>query len=213
MAYVGNEDHESARRVFDLIFSDGFPTENNFLLLIKVCLSVCSTFVPIRFHFTQAITLFLCGKHDDAVLRVDNLINIADDKSLYLTVRVCARQGHSQAELIRRCAGSNATFTLVKRRREQANNGIASTCSRGHSISRKSSLGSNLACKLSFLSGSSRNTITVFERSLDGTLTDSTPPFGHVFRNISSRTKVTAMRQWIQRTRKKQFYNILLHCP
>ena len=37
LTYVGNGDDESAMRSFDLVFTEGLATENNFLLLIKVC--------------------------------------------------------------------------------------------------------------------------------------------------------------------------------
>ena len=37
IALVGNGEHESALRVFDLVFSEGLPNENKFLLLIRVC--------------------------------------------------------------------------------------------------------------------------------------------------------------------------------
>lgn len=37
VAFVGKGDHESAIRVFDLVFTDGLATDNNYLLLIKVC--------------------------------------------------------------------------------------------------------------------------------------------------------------------------------
>jgi hypothetical protein len=37
IARVGNGEHESAIRAFDLVFTNGLGTENNFLLLIKVC--------------------------------------------------------------------------------------------------------------------------------------------------------------------------------
>ena len=40
-------------------------------------------------RFTQAIILFECGKHSDAISRVDDLINVVGDKSLYITVHVC----------------------------------------------------------------------------------------------------------------------------
>ncbi|KAF8557544.1 hypothetical protein OG21DRAFT_1482211, partial [Imleria badia] len=66
---IGNGDHESVIRAFDLVFTDGLATDNNFLLLIK------------------AVILFECGKHHDAISRVDDLIDIVDDKSLYITVR------------------------------------------------------------------------------------------------------------------------------
>ncbi|KAF8552461.1 hypothetical protein OG21DRAFT_1511487 [Imleria badia] len=66
---IGNGDHESVIRAFDLVFTDGLATENDFLLLIK------------------AIILFECGKHHDAISRVDDLIDIVDDRSLYITVR------------------------------------------------------------------------------------------------------------------------------
>ncbi|KAH0833010.1 hypothetical protein J3R83DRAFT_11995 [Lanmaoa asiatica] len=69
MARVGNGEHESVMRVFDLVFTEGLPTENKFILLIK------------------AIILFECGKHDDAISRVDDLIDIVDDQSIYITVR------------------------------------------------------------------------------------------------------------------------------
>ncbi|KAI9569819.1 WD40-repeat-containing domain protein [Boletus coccyginus] len=69
IAHVGNGEYESATRVFDLVFSEGIPSENRLLLLIK------------------AIILFECGKHEDAVLRVDDLIDIVNDKSPYIAVR------------------------------------------------------------------------------------------------------------------------------
>jgi hypothetical protein len=37
IARVGNGEHESAMRAFDLVFTESLVTENNFLLLIKVC--------------------------------------------------------------------------------------------------------------------------------------------------------------------------------
>jgi len=78
-------------RVFDLVFSEGIPSENKLLLLMKVC--ACHShrcLVPI-FHFTQAIVSFECGKHEDAILRVGDLIDIVKDKSPYITVRVGTR--------------------------------------------------------------------------------------------------------------------------
>ncbi|KAF8556856.1 hypothetical protein OG21DRAFT_1482768 [Imleria badia] len=69
MAHAGNGEHELAMRVFDLVFVDSIPTENKFLLLVK------------------AIILFECGKHHDAISRVDDLIDIVDNQSLYITVR------------------------------------------------------------------------------------------------------------------------------
>ena len=36
--------------------------------------------------------MFECGKHDDAILRVGDLIDISDDPSLYVTVRVRTRR-------------------------------------------------------------------------------------------------------------------------
>ena len=51
--------------------------------------SLSSLLVLIIICFAQAIILFLCGKRDDAILRVNDLIDIVDDKSLYCTVRVC----------------------------------------------------------------------------------------------------------------------------
>ncbi|KAI9569853.1 hypothetical protein HD554DRAFT_2170850 [Boletus coccyginus] len=69
IAHVGNGEYESATRVFDLVFSEGIPSENRLLLLLK------------------AIVLFECGRHEDAVLRVDDLIDIVKDKSPYIAVR------------------------------------------------------------------------------------------------------------------------------
>ena len=43
-------------------------------------------------RFVQAVILFECGKHDDAILRIGDLIGIVDDQSLYVTVRVRIRQ-------------------------------------------------------------------------------------------------------------------------
>lgn len=52
------------------------------------------SFVAVRtesYRVTQAIILFECGKHDDAISRVDDLIGIVDDRSLYITARVRKR--------------------------------------------------------------------------------------------------------------------------
>ena len=38
--------------------------------------------------------LFECGKRDEATLRVDHLIDIADDRPLYITVLVRKRQDY-----------------------------------------------------------------------------------------------------------------------
>ena len=38
---VANREHESALRAFDLVFTEGLPSENRFLLLIKVCACHC----------------------------------------------------------------------------------------------------------------------------------------------------------------------------
>ncbi|KAF8434726.1 hypothetical protein L210DRAFT_3552125 [Boletus edulis BED1] len=69
VAHIGNDEHETAIRIFDLVFAHGLPSENKLLLLIK------------------AIILFECGRHDNAILRVSDLISIVDDVSLYITVR------------------------------------------------------------------------------------------------------------------------------
>ena len=56
-----------------------------------MCLSSSSLSV-LTFRFVQAIILFECGKHDDAILRIGDLIGIVDDQSLYVTVRVRTRR-------------------------------------------------------------------------------------------------------------------------
>ncbi|KAF8550473.1 hypothetical protein OG21DRAFT_1446572 [Imleria badia] len=67
---AGSGEYESAIRDFDdLVFSDGLPAENRFLLLIK------------------AIIMFECRKHEDAISRVDGLIGLVDDHSLYVIIR------------------------------------------------------------------------------------------------------------------------------
>ena len=71
--------HQVYRSPFDLVFSDGLATHNDFLLLIKLC--PCSRRIYVY--------LFECGKHDNALSHVDDLIDIANDQSLYITVRVC----------------------------------------------------------------------------------------------------------------------------
>ena len=38
---IGNGERESALRAFDLVFTGGLPSENKFLLLIRVCASCC----------------------------------------------------------------------------------------------------------------------------------------------------------------------------
>ncbi|KAF8554959.1 hypothetical protein OG21DRAFT_967167 [Imleria badia] len=71
VSLIDNGDHDLAIDVFDLVFTDGLVTgHNNFILLIK------------------AIILFECGKHPNAISRLDNLINIVDDKSLYIIAQM-----------------------------------------------------------------------------------------------------------------------------
>ena len=78
-------------RVFDLVFSERTPSENRILLLIKVCAHHPRCCVIQMFHLTQAIILFECGKHEDAILRVGDLIDIANNQSPYIAVRVRTR--------------------------------------------------------------------------------------------------------------------------
>lgn len=48
---VGSGEYESAIRDFDLVFSDGLPAENRFLLLIKVCANhPCPCLYQVWFH-------------------------------------------------------------------------------------------------------------------------------------------------------------------
>ena len=56
-----------------------------------MCLSLSSPSV-LTSCFVQAIILFECGKHDDAILRVGDLVDISDDPLLYVTVRVRTRR-------------------------------------------------------------------------------------------------------------------------
>ena len=44
IALVGNGEHESALRAFDLVFTEGLPNDNKFLLLIRVCACYCRRF-------------------------------------------------------------------------------------------------------------------------------------------------------------------------
>ncbi|KAG9311583.1 hypothetical protein JVU11DRAFT_7792 [Chiua virens] len=69
IVHAGSGEPDAAMRVYDLVFSEGVPIENNLLLLIK------------------AIVLFECGKQDDAFSRIDDLIDIVDNKSIYLVAR------------------------------------------------------------------------------------------------------------------------------
>jgi len=90
-AHIGIGEHESAMRIFDLVFSECIPSENKILLLIKVCAHhprCCP--IPI-FRLTQAVLLFECGKQEDAILRVSDLIDIVDNQSPYIVVRVRTR--------------------------------------------------------------------------------------------------------------------------
>ncbi|KAF8545829.1 hypothetical protein OG21DRAFT_1333743 [Imleria badia] len=110
---IGNGDYESVIRAFDLVFTDGLATNNNFLLLIKAVIS------------------FECGKHHDAISRVDDLIDIVDDKSLYMY----------------HCPGSNVPLTrrhVGEQRRLRPSNGVAPACSGRHPSSIGSSPGGNL---------------------------------------------------------------------
>ena len=77
--------------VFDLVFSEGIPSENKLLLLIKVCAGDPRCSLVLIFRFAQAIILFECGQRSEAILRVEGLIRIVDDKSPYITVWVGTR--------------------------------------------------------------------------------------------------------------------------
>ncbi|KAG6369523.1 WD40-repeat-containing domain protein [Boletus reticuloceps] len=68
ISLVGSGEYEAAMDEFDSVFCDGLPCENNLLLLVK------------------AILAFECKKHDEAISRVDDLIDIMD-KSPYIAVR------------------------------------------------------------------------------------------------------------------------------
>ena len=56
----------------------------------------------ISFRFTQAVILFECGQPYDAISRVDDLIDIVDNKSLYITVRVRERYHYLRESLTRK---------------------------------------------------------------------------------------------------------------
>ena len=79
-------------RAFDLVFTDALATDNKYILLIKVCRLASSFLLVPTLRFTQAIILFECGKHDDAISRIDDLIDIVGDQSVYITVRVRQRE-------------------------------------------------------------------------------------------------------------------------
>jgi len=83
--------HELAMRAFDLVFSEGIPNENRLLFFIKVraCHPRCC--LVLIFRFTEAIVLFECVHHEDAILRVGDLIDIVHNKSPHITVRVGTR--------------------------------------------------------------------------------------------------------------------------
>lgn len=88
IARVGDGEYESASCAFDFVFIDGPSDENKFLLLIKVCPYVLISPYAHFFCFVEAAILFECGRHEDAILRVDGLIEVVGDKSPYITVRV-----------------------------------------------------------------------------------------------------------------------------
>ncbi|KAF8556859.1 hypothetical protein OG21DRAFT_1482770 [Imleria badia] len=100
MSLAGSGEYESAIRDFDLVFSDGLPVENRFLLLIK------------------AIILFECGKHEDAISRVDGLISIVDDQSPYITVR--AQMYMLLGNMSMREGNNERAIDLFKRMQEAA---------------------------------------------------------------------------------------------
>lgn len=91
VAHIGNGEHESAMRIFDLVFSECTPSENRILLLIKVCAHHPRCCLISIFCSTQAIILFECRRYEDAILRVDDLIDIVDNQSPYIAVRVRTR--------------------------------------------------------------------------------------------------------------------------
>ena len=96
-------------RAFDLVFTDALATDNKYLLLIKVCRLASSFLLVPTLRFTQAIILFECGKHDDAISRIDDLIDIVGDQSVYITVRVRQREYLLVNEVNRCRTGSNAS--------------------------------------------------------------------------------------------------------
>lgn len=74
LALVGQDRREAALWTFDLAFRDCDHSENNFVLLIKVCPDHVPHLPQFEFCFIQSILLYVSGKHDDAISRVRDLI-------------------------------------------------------------------------------------------------------------------------------------------
>ena len=83
VALVGQGEKELAFETFDLCFRDCGADEIRFLLLIKVRSAVCLSLLAGRIRLPQAILLFVSGKREHAVTRVNDLMAVSDDSTMY----------------------------------------------------------------------------------------------------------------------------------
>ncbi|KAG8217048.1 hypothetical protein J3R82DRAFT_5039 [Butyriboletus roseoflavus] len=72
VALVGQGQHEPAFKAFDIVFCNCGAGETRFLLLIR------------------AILLFVSGKRENAIARVNDLIAVADDSAKYNCLQACS---------------------------------------------------------------------------------------------------------------------------
>lgn len=89
IALVGQRDYKAAMRAFALVFRDGDPNENEFMLVIWVCTSFVCILIVVEL-VTQAVLSCLAGEYIDGILRVHDLVNTTEaDKA----TRNCVQAG------------------------------------------------------------------------------------------------------------------------
>ena len=86
IAQIRNCERDAGFRALEFAFKQCYPSDNDFLLLIEVCIP-CHVFLPLSNLF-KSIILYVDKKYDDAITRVHALINAANDKSMYYSVLV-----------------------------------------------------------------------------------------------------------------------------
>ena len=88
VALVGQGQQELALEAFHAVFCNCGADEIKFLLLVQVR-GWFDRLPLLLIHPTQAILLFLSGKRENAMARVDDLIAVADNSTKYNCLQVC----------------------------------------------------------------------------------------------------------------------------
>ena len=89
VALVGNGEKHKAYRTCDIAYVRSHPAHVTYLFLIKVCI-LCTQRGYSASYIPQAIIVFMAGERDDAISRVDDLIDTVQFNSICYVVQARA---------------------------------------------------------------------------------------------------------------------------